>query len=386
MTVFEFITAGRIVFGRGAIAQIGALAQSYGERALVVTGGSVERARIVQEVLDRADIAHTAFAVAYEPTVDLAQQAVRMARDFGAQVVIGFGGGAAVDLGKAVAALTTNPGDPLDYLEVIGRGKPLVADPLPYLAVPTTAGTGAEVTRNAVLASPEHRVKVSLRSPYMLPRAAVVDPSLTIDLPPDITARTGMDALTQVLEPFVSHKANPLTDAICREGLVRASRSLRTAYKRGSDEAAREDMALASLFGGLALANAKLGAVHGFAGVIGGMFDDAPHGAICAALLAPVMRVNIRALRERDAHGEAMRRYDEIARLLMGDPHMRADDGADWVADLSAALRIPPLSSYGITAGDLPEIVEKSTGSSSMQGNPIRLTPAELQAALAMAL
>ena len=144
-------------------------------------------------------------------------------------------------------------------------------------------------------------------------------------------------------------------------------------------------MALASLFGGLALSNAKLGAVHGFAGPIGGMFD-APHGAICAALLAPVMHVNIRALRERDAHGEAMRRYDEIARLLTGDSHMRADDGADWVAHLSADLKIPPLSSYGITHNDLPAIIEKSAVASSMQGNPIRLTPDELQAALEMAL
>jgi alcohol dehydrogenase class IV len=241
------------------------------------------------------------------------------------------------------------------------------------------------VTSNAVLASPEHRVKVSLRSPYMLPRAAVVDPALTYDLPPDITARTGMDALTQVLEPFVSNKANPLTDAICREGLVRASRSLRTAYERGSDSDARADMALASLFGGLALANAKLGAVHGFAGPIGGMFD-APHGAVCAALLAPVMRVNIHALRERDAHGEAMRRYDEIARLLTGDPHVRADDGADWVADLAAALKIPRLTTYGIMPQDIPTIAEKSAASSSMQGNPIKLTSAELHTALEMAL
>lgn len=383
---FEFATATRIYFGTGVFENVGKLAASMGKRALVVTGGSPERAEALCQQLDASGISASVFAARQEPTIEVATSGVEMARQRRADVIIGFGGGSAVDTGKAIAALLAHDGEPLDYVEVIGRGKKLTNPSLPYIAIPTTAGTGAEVTSNAVLASPEHRVKVSLRSPYMLPRAAVVDPSLTIDLPPDITARTGMDALTQVLEPFVSHKANPLTDAICREGLVRASRSLRTAYKRGSDEAAREDMALASLFGGLALANAKLGAVHGFAGVIGGMFDDAPHGAICAALLAPVMRVNIRALRERDAHGEAMRRYDEIARLLMGDPHMRADDGADWVADLSAALRIPPLSSYGITAGDLPEIVEKSTGSSSMQGNPIRLTPAELQAALAMAL
>ncbi len=385
MTVFEFITAGRIVFGRGAIAQIGALAQSYGERALVVRGGSVERARIVQEVLDRADIAHTAFAVAYEPTVDLAQQAVRMARDFGAQVVIGFGGGAAVDLGKAVAALTTNPGDPLDYLEVIGRGKPLVADPLPYLAVPTTAGTGAEVTRNAVLASPEHRVKVSLRSPKMLPRVALIDPELTLSLPPGITASTGMDALTQCIEPFVSPAANALTDVFCRDGIQRAARSLLRAYHDGSEIDAREDLSAAALMGGLALANAKLGAVHGFAAPIGGMFD-APHGAVCAALLAPVMRANLDALRERAPEHPSLERYAEVARLLTGRLDAAADDGVQWVEALTHDLRVPGLSVYGVNSDVLPEIADKAAHASSMKGNPIALSQAELAGILHAAL
>lgn len=385
MTVFEFITAGRIVFGRGAIAQIGALAQSYGERALVVTGGSVERARIVQEALDRAGIAHTAFAVAHEPTVDLAQQAVRMARDFGAQVVIGFGGGAAVDLGKAVAALTTNPGDPLDYLEVIGRGKPLVADPLPYLAVPTTAGTGAEVTRNAVLASPEHRVKVSLRSPKMLPRVALIDPELTLSLPPGITASTGMDALTQCIEPFVSPAANALTDVFCRDGIQRAARSLLRAYHDGSEIDAREDLSAAALMGGLALANAKLGAVHGFAAPIGGMFD-APHGAVCAALLAPVMRANLDALRERAPEHPSLERYAEVARLLTGRLDAAADDGVQWVEALTHDLRIPGLSVYGVNSDVLPEIADKAAHASSMKGNPIALSQAELAGILHAAL
>ncbi|OQY79959.1 MAG: alcohol dehydrogenase, partial [Anaerolineae bacterium UTCFX5] len=368
-----------------AIAQIGALAQSYGERALVVTGGSVERARIVQEALNRAGIAHTAFAVAHEPTVDLAQQAVRMARDFGAQVVIGFGGGAAVDLGKAVAALTTNPGDPLDYLEVIGRGKPLVADPLPYLAVPTTAGTGAEVTRNAVLASPEHRVKVSLRSPKMLPRVALIDPELTLSLPPGITASTGMDALTQCIEPFVSPAANALTDVFCRDGIQRAARSLLRAYHDGSEIDAREDLSAAALMGGLALANAKLGAVHGFAAPIGGMFD-APHGAVCAALLAPVMRANLDALRERAPEHPSLERYAEVARLLTGRLDAAADDGVQWVEALTHDLRIPGLSVYGVNSDVLPEIADKAAHASSMKGNPIALSQAELAGILHAAL
>lgn len=382
---FEFGTATRIYFGEGAFEGVGKLAAGVGRRALLVTGRTLDRAEGLCSLLEASGVEASVFAVTNEPTIDVATAGVRQAREHEADLVIGFGGGSAIDTGKAVAALLAHEGEALDYVEVIGRGKSLTNPSLPYIAIPTTAGTGAEVTANAVLASPEHRVKVSVRSPYMLPRAAVVDPTLTYDLPPNITARTGMDALTQVLEPFVSSKANPLTDAICREGLLRAARSLRTAFKNGSDTAARADMALASLFGGLALANAKLGAVHGFAGPIGGMFD-APHGAVCAVLLAPVMRVNIHALRERDAHGEAMRRYDEIARLLTGDSHVRADDGADWVADLTAALQIPRLSTYGVMPEDIPEIAEKSASSSSMQGNPIKLTTAELHTALEMAL
>lgn len=191
-----------------------------------------------------------------------------------------------------------NGGDPLDYAEVIGHGRPLERRSLPLIAIPTTAGTGAEVTRNAVIGSPEHRVKVSLRSPLMLPEVAIVDPELTRDLPPALTASTGLDALTQLIEPLVSCRTNPLTDALCRSGIQRAARSLRRAVEHGEDLVAREDMSLASLFSGLALANAALGAVHGLTGPLGGMFE-ASHGALCASLLPAVMEANVRALRHR---------------------------------------------------------------------------------------
>jgi alcohol dehydrogenase class IV len=296
-----------------------------------------------------------------------------------------MGGGSAIDAGKAIAALVTNPGDPLQYLEVIGQGQPLTAAPLPFIAIPTTAGTGAEVTRNAVLASGEHRVKVSLRHPLMLARAAIIDPELTYSVPPAVTASTGMDALTQCLEPFVSNAANPMTDALCREGMLRAARSLRRAYNQGEDAAAREDMALCSLFGGLALANAKLGAVHGFAGPLGGMYPI-PHGTACAALLAPVMEANIRALRERQPDSPSLARYTEVARLLTGQPQASAEDGAAWARELTAALNIPPLAQYGVRREHFPEIVEKAARASSMKGNPIPLTDTELTAVLETAL
>ncbi|MGE5223479.1 MAG: iron-containing alcohol dehydrogenase, partial [Omnitrophica WOR_2 bacterium] len=257
--------------------------------------------------------------------------------------------------------------------------------PAPYIAVPTTSGTGAEVTRNAVLASPENHVKVSMRSPMMLPRLALIDPELTYSLPPDITASTGLDALTQVIEPYVSNKANPMTDAFCREGMRYGSAALMKAYLFGNDPAARTQMSLTSLFGGLALANSGLGAAHGFAGPIGGMFP-APHGAVCARLLPIVMETNISALRARDAGNAALGRYEEAAKLLTRNDSARAEDGVAWIQQLCQELHIPALSSYGVTAKDIPGIVAKSAHASSMKGNPVQLTGAELESIMERAL
>jgi alcohol dehydrogenase class IV len=380
---FEFMTATRIVFGAGAIHELGKAARDFGPRALIAAGGSPERALPAVQALADAGISAEIFTINGEPSIPVAAEGARMARDFGCAFVVGIGGGSALDAAKAIAALAANPGDPLDYLEVIGRALPLPNAPLPVVAIPTTAGTGSEVTRNAVLSSAEHRVKVSLRSPLMLPRLAIVDPELTYELPPDITASTGMDALTQVIEPFTSNAANPLTDALCREGITRAARSLRRAYSDGSSPDAREDMAITSLFGGLALANAKLGAVHGFAAPLGGMFD-APHGAICARLLPEVVEANIRALRQRAP--QHLTRYDELARLLTGRVDATADDGAAWIRDLSRDLSIPPLAAYGIGASDVPAVVEKAAVASSMKGNIITLTADELSAILSASL
>ncbi|HVR37267.1 MAG TPA: iron-containing alcohol dehydrogenase [Methylomirabilota bacterium] len=382
---FEFATATRIVFGAGQIREAGNLSKSMGARAWVVTGRNPERAAPLLDSLKGTGIVFELSPIEGEPTIGEVSRAVVKARRFGAELVIGFGGGSALDAGKAIAALVTNEGDSLDYLEVIGMGRPLAKAPLPCIAIPTTAGTGAEVTRNAVLASPEHRVKVSLRSPLMLPRVALVDPALTHGLPAGITSTTGMDALTQLIEPYVSCRSNPFTDAICREGLRRAARSLERAVRRGEDPTAREDMALASLFGGLALANAGLGAVHGFAAPIGGMFP-APHGAVCAVLLPHAMRANVTALRQREPSHEALERFAEIARLLTGRVDATADDGVRWVEELGRRIGIEPLRRFQITEGEVPAIVEKAARASSMKGNPISLTEEELAAILRAAL
>ena len=394
---FEFATASRIRFGPGVVREVPAQVRKLGHRVLLVTGRSADRARPFAQALEAAGLAPYLFSVPGEPTTDDVLLGVRTAKQGGAEVVISFGGGSTIDAGKAIAALLTNPGDLFDYLEVIGHARPLERPAAPFIAVPTTAGTGTEVTRNAVLASPPHRLKVSLRSPFLLPDLAVVDPELTYDLPPAVTAATGLDALTQLIEPFVSCRANPITDLFCREGLRRSGRALPVAYRLSVGatstspvrseglKGARSDLALASLLGGLALANAGLGAVHGFAAPIGGMYG-APHGAVCAALLPHVMRANVRALRQRAPDSEAVHRYEEIARLLTTREKATAGDGIVWVHDLVRELQIPSLGSQGITEQHVDELVQKAIQASSMKGNPVVLTAAELTEILLGAL
>ena len=374
---FEFASATRIVFGAGKCRELGSLVRSFGKRALVVTGKNPGRADRLIELLKSDGISATLFSVPGEPTIALVEQGMATARTAGCEFVISIGGGSVIDAGKAITAMLTNDGELLDYVEVIGRGRALAKPSAPFVAIPTTAGAGAEVTRNAVLSSPEHRVKVSLRSPLILPALALVDPELTYDLPPAITASTGLDALTQLIEPFTCNRANAMSDAFCREGIPRVARSLSIAFRDGQNVAAREDMAVASLFGGLALANAGLGAVHGFAAPIGGMFP-APHGAVCAALLSHVMAANIQALRERAPTSAVLRRYDEVARLVMGNDSAEADQGVHWVAGLVRQLQIPGLGAYGIPGQHTSELVAKAEQSSSMKANPIQLTPEEL--------
>jgi alcohol dehydrogenase class IV len=385
MLRFEFATATRVLFAAGALGEIGPLARQYGSRALVVTGRDPGRAEPLLAALRQHGVQPVVFAVAGEPEVQTVEGGVALARQEGCQFVISLGGGSVIDAGKAVAAMLANEGELLDYLEVVGRGKALSRPSVPFIAIPTTAGTGSEVTRNAVLASPGHRVKVSLRGVGMLAKLALVDPELTYALSPALTASTGLDALTQLIEPYVCSRANPMTDALCVEGLGRAANSLRAAFENGRDTAARQDMALASLFGGLALANAGLGAVHGFAGPIGGLFP-APHGAVCAALLPHVMEANLRALRQRQAASPILHRYDQIARLLTHAATANAGQGVQWVRRLVADLGIPGLAAYGLTARHIPGLVGKAGKASSMKANPISLTPDELTAILRNAL
>jgi alcohol dehydrogenase class IV len=379
---FEFATSARIVFGPGSMRAVAPAARALGRRVLLVTGRSLHRSQALETELANAGLHVSRFSIADEPTVQQAAEGAALTRRQHCELVIGMGGGSAIDGAKAIAALATNPSDPLEYLEVIGKGQPLDEAPLPFIAIPTTAGTGSEVTRNAVLAAPEQKVKVSLRSSRMLARLAVVDPELTFDLPPEITAATGLDALTQVIEPYVSIRANALTDLFCAEGMLRVRRSLMRAFQNGQDREARTDMSYASLLGGLSLANAGLGVVHGFAGPIGGMFD-APHGAICAALLPYGVDVNVKALRAR---GQSVERFQHAARILTGLSQASADDAAAWLHSLCERLEVKPLRHYGVGPEHVTELVEKAAQSSSMKGNCCALSRAEMEAVLAPAL
>lgn len=374
---FKFATAGKIVFGNGTLAQAAPAAAAFGTTALVVTGRNPERAAPLIDALKAEGVDCKSFAVSGEPTVET----VRETSGLEADVVIGFGGGSVIDSAKTSAALMTNPGGPLDYLEVIGKGRPLMRRPAPCIAIPTTAGTGAEVTENSVLASLEHKVKVSMRHPLMIPDLAIVDPECTHSMPPAVTASTGLDALTQLLEAFVSRKATPMTDGFCREGLPRAVRSLRRAFEEGDDPAAREEMALASLFGGLALANAGLGVVHGFAGPLGGLFR-APHGLVCAALLPHAMKENLSVLRREEGF-QALEKVQEFACMTGG---ATAEEGVAWLEALCRDLQVPSLSAFGITKADFSDIVAKGKNASSMKGNPVSLSDAELTQILIAAL
>ena len=374
---FEFATSERIIFGAGTISKVGALAAKMGSRAFVVSGVMEECYQKLLPRLSENGIVSKLYPVDGEPNVSFIQQGINLSRDAECDMIIGFGGGSAIDTGKAIAALMTNEGDIYDYLEVIGLGYPIEKAPLPYIAIPTTAGTGAEVTRNAVIGSPDHKVKVSLRSSIMYPKLALIDPELTYSLPPQVTASTGMDALTQVLEPYVSKMANPMIDSICKEGMCFAASSLLRAYKDGEDHEAREKMSLVSLFGGLSLANAKLWAVHGFACPLGGMYD-APHGAVCARLLPPVMATNIKAIKSRQPNHQSLKRFDKIAEFLTGDESAKAEDGVGWVQQLREDLNIPPLSVYGVKHDDFSTIIKNAVRASSMKGNPIELTQNEL--------
>jgi len=377
-TRFEFATAKWIIFGEGSANKIADNALNLGSKPLIVTGKNQNRCKFLLDDFTKKKIKFEIFSVNGEPTTRVVTECLNLANHSKTDVIIGIGGGSAIDAGKAVSALITNGGDLFDYLEVIGRGKPIKNPTIPFIAVPTTAGTGTEVTKNAVIKSNEHSIKVSLRSPFMLPDIAILDPVLTYSMPREVTASTGLDAFTQVIEPYVSIKANMLTDSICKEGIKRISRSLLKAFNNPNDKKAREDMCIGSLFGGIALANAKLGAVHGFAGPMGGMIG-VPHGVVCGILLPYVIKANIKALQERKPASEVFKKYEKVAKIVTKNEKAKPKDLIQWTDELYGKLNMPHLSEVDLKEEQIEELVTKAKKSNSMKGNPIVLSDEELK-------
>lgn len=381
MVPFGIAGPGRILFGRGESAKAAGLAKAFGARGILVHGANPARAAWLMDRLKDSGCDILALSCPKEPDLDLLMASVAAARDHRPDWVLSLGGGAVIDLGKAVAALVPGAGDPLKHLEVVGQGLPLDAAPLPFIAMPTTSGTGAEATKNAVIGLPEHGRKVSLRDERMLPRIAIVDPALTDNAPWALTLASGLDAVTQVIEPYVSCKATLFTDAISRAAISLGLQAIAT-LRVEENPAARDAMAWVSLSGGLALTNAGLGAVHGLAGVIGGV-SPAPHGAVCGALLGPILRANIQAVDHASPYAE---RLKEVCAWIAGTIGGGAYEAPEMLAAWAKGAGLPGLQAQGFDPALLEDVVQASLSSSSMKGNPVPLDVSVLEHAMRQAL
>lgn len=373
MTPFSVVAPPRILFGRGEAGKAAEAAAALGRRALLVRGRDTERSGWLDRDLAARELGPLTLSCPREPTLEMIEQALDLAR--GADIVVACGGGAAIDFGKALAAILPQPGPVRDYLEIVGTGRKLERTPLPFIALPTTSGTGAEATKNAVVDVTGECRKVSLRDDRMMARVAIVDPALTEGCPHAVTLASGLDALTQVIEPYLSHRANAFTDALAAAAIPRGIAALRRLMD-GEDAEARDQMAWVSLAGGLCLANAGLGAVHGFAGVIGGL-TGAAHGAICGALLPHVLRANASALAEGSEAAARIARVRAWLAAAFGNA-----DGIDALEAWSHAAGLPRLSALGLRAEDHGTIVEGAQGASSMKANPVALLPETLEGIL----
>lgn len=387
MNPFDFNTPSRLIFGRGVVARLPQIVQSMGERVLIIANGPTVGPALCK-LLDNTPVHVTLHRQQGEPTVSDVQIALDLARHHEIQLIIGAGGGSAIDTAKAVAALLTNPGSPTDYMEVVGKGQKVTRPALPWIAVPTTAGTGAEATRNAVIGLPEKKFKASIRSELLLPRLALIDPTLGLDVPPGVTAASGMDALCQLIESYTSSGATPLTDTLALDGIARAARALPRAFHHPHDLDAREDMALAAWLSGVCLTNAGLGAVHGFAAPLGANFP-VPHGVVCAALLPHVIQANIRALQSA-GNSQSLERYATIGRLLANDQTLDTDAALEaarhCTSHLAHELHIPRLSTFALKLESIPAMVELAKKASSMRFNPAPLDDTTLAQVLTAAL
>ncbi|HYE19604.1 MAG TPA: iron-containing alcohol dehydrogenase [Tepidisphaeraceae bacterium] len=377
MNAFESFGVGRVIFGRGVITKLPDVLAALGRRAIVIYNGEGLGERVAA-LAESAGVVCVVRRQRGEPTVADVDAHVAEARKAECDCAIGAGGGSAIDAAKAVAGLLTNGGAVTDYMEVVGRGQKITRPAAPWVAIPTTAGTGAEATRNAVIGLPAKRFKASVRSELLLPRVAIIDPELGVSVPPAVTAASGMDAVCQLIESYTSTGANPVTDALALRGLAMATPALSRAYADGGDLEAREAMAVAAYLSGVTLTSAGLGAVHGFAAPLGANFP-VPHGVVCAALLPHVIAANVAAARAENL-SQTVRRYDEVARA------MDVPDVAAHCAAWARELAIPAFKAFGLTDAHVPEVVALARTASSMKFNPVVLSDDALATVLKRAI
>lgn len=388
---FSIARLPRIEFGSGVIARLPSLAAGFGKRALLVTGAASLKASPAWPVIERglhdAGMQWQTFTVSGEPSPQRVDDAVAQFREQNIDVVAGIGGGSVLDAAKAIAGLLRIGGSVMDYLEGVGPEKPYQGPAVPFIAVPTTAGTGSEATKNAVLSvAGKQGFKKSFRDDQLVPEYALVDPDVLAGCPPALIAADGMDALTQLLESYISLRANPFTDALAWSGMEAARDSLLPLYEGAGDQkAARAGMAYAALLSGITLAQTGLGSVHGLASPLGAFFPI-PHGLVCGTLVGAATRVNIDAMLVREPANPALDKYAEVAALLCRQTFASRERAWEHLVALldewTRRLALPTLDAFGISAGDFGHIVAHSRGS-SMKTNPIVLEDAEIAAVLA---
>ncbi|NOH80470.1 iron-containing alcohol dehydrogenase [Vibrio sp. RE86] len=373
--MFQFMTSTRIIFGEGALQSSLSTLNQFGYSVLLVTGKNLQRANPVIQYLKLQNMRYQHVAISGEPNITMVEETALAGRKFQPDMVVAMGGGSVLDMGKALAAIIPNQGDVYDYVEVVGRSVPLKSKPIPFIAIPTTASTGSEVTKNAVLRSGQDQVKVSLRSPEMLADVAIVDPTLTYGTDPYVSGRGAMDAFTHLMEAYVCGEPNPLTDMICEEGLRRLSQSVIAACMQ-DDHKARADISFAAMLGGMAITNAKLGAAHGLASALGGKLN-APHSVITARLAPYVMSENINAA-HRAGRNDLLHRYTRLAQVLTGRVNAHREDSVLWVRMMLDKLDIPALDEFGVCSTSFEQVAEDTLKSVAIKGNPLPLTEERL--------
>lgn len=383
---FSIARLPRIEFGEGKLASLPGLIRTYGCRCVLVLGARSFREsahwKALKSALDEHEVVREIVIIDNEPSPQLIDEAVNDCRAFQANVVVGIGGGSVLDAAKAIAGLLRDQHSVMDYLEGVGPERPYTGPAVPFIAVPTTAGTGSEATKNAVLSvQGEQGFKKSFRDEQLVPEYALIDPALLDTCPSDLIAANGMDALTQLMESYVSLRANPITDALAISGLRATRDSLLTWYQAPDDSReARAGMAYAALLSGINLAQTGLGSVHGLASPLGAFFPI-PHGVVCGTLVATATRVNIEAMQSREPDNAALHKYARLAEILcerrIREPEAAYQALVDKLEEWTQAMQLPALGQYGVTREDFPRIVEHSRGS-SMKTNPIVLTDGEV--------